>query len=67
MLCLLPNGIVVLLRPALLEPYNVWLRTGGGDLISYFGKALIAEFGNELKAPAIERQDAYTRRWWAEL
>jgi len=55
MLCLLPNRIVVLLRPALLESDNVWLRTGGGDLVSDFGKALIAQLGDELETPAIER------------
>jgi hypothetical protein len=54
--------MVVLLRPALLKAYNVWLRTGGGDLDSDFCKTLIAELGDELEAPAIERQDAYARR-----
>jgi len=66
-LCLLPYGIVVLLRPALLESNNVWLRTGGGDLVSDFNKALVAQLGDELEAPAIERQDAYARWWRAEL
>jgi hypothetical protein len=54
-LCLFPNRVVVLLRPALLESYNVWLRTGGSDLISNLRKTLIAELGDELEAPAVER------------
>lgn len=61
--CLLPNGMVVLLCPALLEAYNVWLRIGSGDLDSDFRKTLIAKFGDELESPAIERQDAYVGRW----
>jgi hypothetical protein len=62
MACLLPNGMVILLRPALLESYNVGLRIGGGDLDTNFGKTLIAELGDELEPPAIEGQDAYARR-----
>lgn len=62
MACLFPNGMVILLCPALLESYNVWLRIGGGDLDSNFGKTLIAELGDELETPAIERQYPYARR-----
>ena len=67
MACLFPNGMVILLRPALLESYNVWLRIGGGDLDSNFGKTLIAELGDKLEPPAIERQDANIRRRCGDL
>jgi hypothetical protein len=62
MACLFPNGMVILLRPAFLESYNVWLRIGGGDLDSNFGKTFIAELGDELEPPAVEGQDTYARR-----
>jgi hypothetical protein len=57
--CLLAYSVIVLLRPALLKSYNVWLRTCGGDLDSDFRETLITKFGDELETPAIERQYAY--------
>ena len=52
---LLSYGIVVLLRPALLQADNVWPGVRSGDLIPDFCEALIAELRYELQAPAIER------------
>lgn len=58
---LLPYGLVVLLRPALLQPDNVWLWLGRRDLVADFREALVAELRDELEAPAIERQDPQLR------
>jgi hypothetical protein len=59
---LLSYGVVVPLRPALLQSDNVWPGLRGGDLVRDFGEALVAEFGDELEAPAVEGEDMYVCR-----
>ena len=54
MLCLLPNRIVVLLRPALLQTDNVGSGVRSGDLVCDFREALVAECCYVFEAPAVE-------------
>lgn len=61
MTCPVPYGIVVSLRPALLQPHNVWRLLGRGDLVPNLVQALVAELGDVLQAPAIERENAQRR------
>lgn len=61
MSCLVSYSIVVLPRPALLQTDNVRARVGCRDLNANFREALIAELGDELEAPAIEREDPQVR------
>jgi hypothetical protein len=52
--CLLPDSIVVLLRPALLQSDNVWPGVRSCDLVGDFCESLTTELRDELETPAIE-------------